>query len=213
MWTVTMAAVHDDWVAGQRFSRFLNHLQKAFKEWKWGGVRVTEIHPGGHGLHWHLLVDIRLPVDIVRRVGACYGIGRVQVARVKQAKGVNYLAKYLSKRGPRAFGPRGGPGRRWASFGAVKKTRVKDVEWESPCKTHRQGKGYGYLSWDAELRLRQAWKYGAATFDRCYRLEQTGRNCMLVVQGQVRVDDDDPWGAMVRKPDWPTWMAAAHDPF
>jgi len=98
-WTVTFAVLHDDWEASRLFSAFLNNLRQEVGRTGWGGLRVVELHKE-HGVHYHLLVTERLAVDLVRRIGRCYGIGRIQVARVWESEyteAINYLAKYLSK--------------------------------------------------------------------------------------------------------------------
>src|SRR5262245_50167229 len=94
-WTFTFYELQADYVAMKRFRAFLNHLQKVFKDCKWGGVRVAELHKD-HGVHFHALINRRLPVEIVRNVAKCYGMGRIHV-KVADKGAAKYLTKYLWK--------------------------------------------------------------------------------------------------------------------
>src|ERR1039458_3082986 len=68
-WTFTFSVIHSDWDGSALFREFLNHLRMVLGG-DWGGVRVVELHKE-HGVHYHALVNRRLAVDIVRRVGSC----------------------------------------------------------------------------------------------------------------------------------------------
>lgn len=77
------------------------------------GVRVYELHPGGHGVHMHVVTDRFAPVRKVRAFLRlkCPEIGRIHVCRVS---GGAYVCKYLHKaqRGDSLKGVR-----LWAWFG------------------------------------------------------------------------------------------------
>jgi len=91
------------------------------------GVRVYELHPGGHGLHIHLVTGRRHDVRIVREFSQKNGFGRIHVKPIP-AVSADYVAKYLtkSKREPALKGRR-----LWSCLG-FQGSRVKDVEIDSP---------------------------------------------------------------------------------
>lgn len=162
-WTFTFYRVHPDWEASQRFTRFLNHLQKVTDK-GWGGLRVAELHKE-HGLHFHALVNGRIAIDFVRRVGKCYGIGRVHVCKA-DVKSAAYLAKYLSKqkRGPKT--KTGRNMRRWGAFGNVKQhaSRVSDLVNDSPMWVYRREHKLPFLSYGKERVLWLCWERGPEVF-------------------------------------------------
>lgn len=102
------------------------------------GLRVFELHPGGHGLHVHVatsdIFDIREIIPICKRLGW----GKVFVCEwdddIEQAG--RYMSKYLTKQVQmwQGMGLKGV--RWWASFGKcgnkpIDHVRVKDVEIQS----------------------------------------------------------------------------------
>lgn len=193
-WTVTFSTLHADWECAALFRSFLNHLREVMGRTGWGGVRVSELHQE-HGVHYHLLVTERLAADLVRRVGRCHGIGWVKVKMVYDIKGaIDYLIKYLHKQ---KEGPKTQPrrkittavwsigfanallivasdyerqrnGRRWASFGDIRRTRVKDVECDSPMWRFRKQHNLPFLTYRAEVILNRAWLMGEASFKSCW---------------------------------------------
>jgi len=99
-WTFTFKEVFNDQIAASRCGHFLTRLKKRFGFFS--GVRVFEIHPGGHGLHCHLIMNRRLPAAEVWRIAGKTGLGRVDVVKVVPGTEMDsalYLAKYLSKGG------------------------------------------------------------------------------------------------------------------
>lgn len=108
------------------------------------GLRVSELHRS-HGIHFHCLLDRRVPVDrmikIWRGSGRLTGhnryldFGRWSVSVCSQETAA-YLAKYLSKeyRDRFSFGHR----RRWGAIGGYRCTRVKDVECISDASKNRE---------------------------------------------------------------------------
>jgi len=61
------------------------------------GVRVIERHKSGR-IHWHAIVNKRLPIDHMLKIGRPLGIGRMGVKEVwKTAGAIDYLAEYLRK--------------------------------------------------------------------------------------------------------------------
>jgi len=153
-WTITFACVQDDWVASKKWRAFLNHLRQVIGR-GWGGLRVTELHKE-HGVHFHMLVTERLAVDLVRRVGRCHGIGRIQVCKADSGSG-DYMAKYLSKTREGALTETGRQARRWAKFGEVKHTRVSDVVCDSPMWRLRHERKWVWTSYSGEHLLNRYW--------------------------------------------------------
>jgi len=153
-WTVTFPVLHSDWVCSKRWSAFLKHLQNLVGK-GWGGLRVTELHRD-HGVHFHFLCTERLAVDLVRRVGRCHGIGRIQVCRADSETG-GYMAKYLSKRDGGAKTESGRGARRWAAFGDIEHTRVRDVEVITPQWSFRRNRGLSRLAYAIEVPLSRVW--------------------------------------------------------
>jgi hypothetical protein len=123
-WTFTFKRVMPDWwypVAWKRFCTDLHNHYHGFCQ----GLRVIEIHPGGHGLHYHAILDARLSVHIVRRFGNRVGMGRVQV-EVATVGAAEYLAKYLAKRNFLTKGMR-----KWGTIGGFKAVKARDVVIDS----------------------------------------------------------------------------------
>lgn len=91
------------------------------------GVRVYELHPGGHGLHIHVITSGRHDVRAVRHFAELSGFGRIHVKPLA-ASGADYVAKYLTKarRSPELKGRR-----LWACLG-FKGAKVRDCELDSP---------------------------------------------------------------------------------
>jgi len=162
-WTFTFRECLPHWEALQQFRKFLNRLR-----WQiggdWSGVRVAELHPGGHGVHFHCLINRRLDVNRLRKIGSWLGLGRmlVEVADQNPEGCSNYLAKYLSKskQGPRCESGR--MARRWACFGPRRRTRVSDLVNESPYWVFRRGMSLFWLGFRFEVFLPKCWDYGEA---------------------------------------------------
>lgn len=99
------------------------------------GVRVFELHPGGHGLHVHLVTSGFFRVSAVRHYCRLHGFGRVEVKRCKAGdvgKVAGYMSKYLAKQ-LRDFKDFSLKGMRWyATFGNLPdKVRISDVKTTS----------------------------------------------------------------------------------
>ena len=60
------------------------------------GVRVYEIHPGGHGLHIHVVTNRRFDVRVIRGICEKHGFGRINVVRIPVDRG-KYISKYITK--------------------------------------------------------------------------------------------------------------------
>lgn len=126
-WTFTFKKVYADWVYSYAFSAFYRDLSNRFGHMLLG-VRVVEPHKS-HGLHYHALLNQRIPMDLVRRIGSQYGIGICWVEKADFGS-VHYLAKYLSK--SKRKGQRLYKGiKRWATVGGFVGTRVRKMIVES----------------------------------------------------------------------------------
>lgn len=121
MWTFTFVEVIPSWWALSAWDKLKTALRLYYGRIQ--GIRVTELHKE-HGVHFHVLINKRMSVQAVRRIGARYGFGRIHVTRADVGAG-KYLAKYLTKEEalPTA-------GRKWATFG-MDGTRVRDIQVDS----------------------------------------------------------------------------------
>jgi len=123
-WTITWRETLCDWQYPRLFHGFMRDLRKKLKT-NFCGLRVVEPHKS-HGLHYHMLLDTRIPVDLVRKIGGKYGIGRVHVC-IANPTAKMYLAKYLMKSNPdKLHGPR-----RWWRVGTWDHTPCNRIVVES----------------------------------------------------------------------------------
>jgi len=130
-WTFTFPAVYDPRDAGGFWRDFCRELRRSLG---FRGVRVFELHPGGHGLHIHVFTPDYQDVNAVRDIAHRFGFGRLHVEKwgiLDAEKAAQYMCKYVSKdcnvwKGWQLKGMRW-----WATFGMYDKIRVKDVEVDS----------------------------------------------------------------------------------
>lgn len=125
-WTFTFTEVLNDWVYPVRWERFTHDLVWKIYGGRLAGLRVIEIHKD-HGLHYHALLNKRVWVRIVRRIGKRYGIGRVSVAKADWGS-ATYLAKYLDKKRFTTTTRIA----RWHSVGMFEAVHKNDIEVISP---------------------------------------------------------------------------------
>jgi len=159
MWTFTFPKVVADEIAMKCWNHLNSSLKYKFRSsGEIPGVKTVEVHPGGHGLHFHALIARRLPVHEVRRLAIKAGFGRIHVQKCKRGA-AEYCAKYLTKKDD---GLKKGT-RRWGMIGGFKGTRVKDIIVESElaenCRRVRQVLGF----WSREVFIyinRHTAKYG-----------------------------------------------------
>jgi len=119
LWTLTFSDVVDYKTAMARLRSF---TKQASRRLGLSGLRVVEVHPGGHGLHFHLLCRVFVPVQIMRRLTARAGFGRIHVCRI-EAKKASYTTKHFAKQ--KRLGWLKGK-RLWGSFG-FDHCRVRDI--------------------------------------------------------------------------------------
>jgi len=137
LWTFTFAKVYPDSWCGNMHRNLVRCLGDDAKAGKLGkngfaGVRVTEVHPGGHGIHFHWVVRGKMPLGRVRQRARQCGFGFVFIARDERGRfrrvdvgAAGYVAKYLNK-GDKLAGVRS-----WACIGAYNGTKTVDIEFDS----------------------------------------------------------------------------------
>lgn len=91
LWTFTLPVVLLPREAARMWQKLQRDLVRSLGMY---GVRVFEAHPGGHGLHVHMVVSGRYDVNKVRAICLKHGWGRINVIRVSHP---GYVAKYLTK--------------------------------------------------------------------------------------------------------------------
>lgn len=138
-WTFTFVKKMPDAFYSYHWKGFIRDVLRLYRDDRpLYGVKVTEPHRRAHpgsvwrGLHYHCVVNHRIPVGEVRRIGKRYGIGRVQVSRVYDVSGVSgYLGKYLRKsfRSSQKLSP---GIHRWSCLGGFDGVRVNAIHWDTP---------------------------------------------------------------------------------
>lgn len=138
LWTLTTAESLPDSYYGNMHSVVMRNMGTAARNGlipaNWGGVRVVEVHPGGHGLHYHWVMRGRMDISVVRGITTRAGFGRINIAqnpnktvRVVDEGAAAYLVKYLMKKGDKPMGAR-----RWACIGTYEGVKTRDVIFDSP---------------------------------------------------------------------------------
>lgn len=129
-WTFTFKEVYCDWQYPPLFKRILLDVGYHFIGSDNGGLqglRVVERHVM-HGLHYHLLINERIPIELLKRLGRRYGLGRVSVRKANQGDAF-YLAKYLTKEKEK-FWAGGGVQlhtKRWSGVGGFRGPKKNDI--------------------------------------------------------------------------------------
>jgi len=146
-WTFTFEDALPPREASRRWDRFSVALRRKYTTLR--GVRVYEWHPGhigavtddgnlishSHGLHIHLVANLWLPVDQVRKIAKRCGFGRIHVKRIDDLTNPDriacYVAKYLRK-GLSDRHPCLKNMRLWANWANWKGTKCKDIVKYTP---------------------------------------------------------------------------------
>lgn len=147
-WTFTFKKAVGDREIGKRWHLFQRDIIRLWHG-NIGGLRVFEVHPGGHGLHVHLLVNRRVSIHEVLRLTRRHHTGRVGVRKAVPGDS-EYLSKYLAKDGP----PLAKGIRRWQTFGILRRVPVRGIIVESSEANHirlNRRANPGKISW-AEFR-------------------------------------------------------------
>jgi hypothetical protein len=108
--------------------KFWTAAQSRFRQKRLlSGLRAFEMHPGGHGLHIHVITEEWTDVSDIRKVwtgkATDFQGGRIHVKRIPATE-ANYIAPYLTKhKRPEAL--KGA--RMWAKVGVFDAEKVKDI--------------------------------------------------------------------------------------
>lgn len=210
-WTLTFAeAQHDCDQVYASWHRFLNAAKKSRFLPDLVGLRVFELHPGGHGIHVHFITPCYLKVQHVRRIAQKAGFGRIHVIPWEGTpEGIaGYVGKYMSKakheaelKGRRVYGV----------FGlGDRTTRQSDIEVESSYGHIWRGvaasvPGFSSMPWEVRSGLVKAavvrWqgleeplpaRDYAANLVQCPTIETdslTGTNAELLLQLERMLDE------------------------
>jgi len=96
-WTFTFPDRVGPRTALQRWNVLRGALRREFPQLK--GIRVIEMHPGGHGAHIHMVTNCYMRVERVRLLALAREFGRIHVklwiGEVEDA--ANNLSQYVSK--------------------------------------------------------------------------------------------------------------------
>lgn len=132
MWTFTFVSVpiSDAYAMGD-WHMLHRRIIKIFPDLR--GLRVCELHRS-HGIHFHVLINRRIPIDRVKRL--CWGNGnitgknrRLDFGRIHVVKAnlnaAQYMAKYLTKQYTTENNFRR---RRWGSVGGFDSYKKNEIE-------------------------------------------------------------------------------------
>jgi len=161
MWTFTFATTPwNDKQAMELWRRFMG--VDVVREWPLvRGLRVAELHKRElhfnctHGIHFHALLNMRLPVERVKLFARRHGFGLIDCRVCDNAGAGYYLSKYLWKDDEMPFGCR-----RWGVINGFRACKVRDVEYETEFtrnravlfgKTQTSFKGCVQLRWLTDL--------------------------------------------------------------
>lgn len=131
LWTVTSPEVMPDTWFSRAHSQFLTNVKDYSRQHKfpstWGGVRVFEPHPAGHGLHSHLVLRGYMQWHFMAECCRKAGLGRISVhPEAVTPRVAGYLANYLNKDKGRLVGCR-----KWACVGSYSGELCRDIQFES----------------------------------------------------------------------------------
>lgn len=128
-WTFTFIECMPDWYYPNCWKGFARELHNQYGG-TIKGLRVIEMHPDGHGLHFHCLINQRVSCGHLRKIGARFGLGRNHVRMSKDAeRDIEYCAKYLAKQIRRPFYAKM---QKWGTIGGFRGVRLKDIRIDSP---------------------------------------------------------------------------------
>jgi hypothetical protein len=125
LWTFTFTEATSAKDAGRCWNKLL--LYAARNKIKFKGLKVYEKHPGGHGIHIHMVTPEYYNVNDIRPLAEAAGFGRIHAKRISSSR-AGYVLKYVRK-GLRK-GIEGLEGvRKWSVFGDAREwaTRKKDI--------------------------------------------------------------------------------------
>lgn len=216
-WTLTCPdEVHDPREFSYRWNKLRTRLMKEFPQLR--GLRVYEYHPGGHGIHMHLVVNCFLPAAKMWRICAAAGFGHIDVRKCDgDAEDVaRYLTKYITKagteewHGTRVFGTFGWKGTQ---------TRLRDIEVTTAYGTIWRGLaaslvGFSSALWFAKVEATEAmyadWVRSEAEDPAAYIADRLGYpttiQTLSVEDMRARADE---WAAEIECKQWDREMRRA----
>lgn len=194
-WTFTFTEVHHDWHYPMRWKGFITEIGHIYGGYICG-LRVLEAHKE-HGLHYHALINRRIAIQFVLRIGKKHGIGRVDVFGPVKMSSAFYLAKYLTKRGPKLFGVH-----RWGTIGCFRHVRVHDVQIITPyTKARKRIVGDTRIPIGWEHLLRTAFElHGPRRMRITYKLLRDGKLASAAASVTRLVEITDKGGIRTRCP-------------
>lgn len=146
-WTFTFidTPISDEY-ANEDWALFHYRLRKVFPRLR--GLRVTELHRS-HGIHYHALVNMRIPIERVKRLARGSGrltgdnryldFGRMSVTKC-DLNTAHYLIKYFNKTYAKSYQLYSG--RRWGTIGLKRGeawyVQCRDVVYETDCLRNRR---------------------------------------------------------------------------
>lgn len=186
LWTLTFKKTYPDSWCGNMHRNLIRHLVADSKAGRTGakafaGVRVTEVHPDGHGIHFHWVIKGKLSLGCVRKRAKQCGFGHVFIARDGSNRfrqidvgAAGYLCKYLTK-GDRLAGIRS-----WSCIGDYDGVKTKDIEFDSPdSRVFRQAYAASKLAGSPQSLCFQS----AVLAQRKYNHEADSRECITSIRG------------------------------
>jgi len=187
-WTFTFKHVWPDWWYPPAWNGFAKEVRNLYGQFCCG-MRVIEIHPGGHGLHYHLLVNKRMSIHFIKRIGAKWGMGRISVNRIPADRGcVIYLSKYLGK----DFAGKLHGVKRWGTFGGFHHVKYKNIIIESDYMTCRRKHLPNKILIGYEELLRRAFEiHGEPGFIKCLNRIKNGHiaSACVMVSSNVAITE------------------------
>lgn len=139
LWTFTCAQVVPDNYFGNMHRSLIRNINDCARRQtpkssdggtipkNWGGVRVFELHPKGHGIHAHWVVRGYMPWELMQKAALKSGLGKiVHVDPEPVSIGTAYyLSKYMTKE-EKLRGVR-----QWSNIGTYEGIGKRDVVVES----------------------------------------------------------------------------------
>jgi len=148
-WTFTFIDVPiNDELANDDWHTLHHRMRRVWPNLK--GLKVTELHRS-HGIHYHALVNMRIPIERVKRLargsGALFGdkryldFGRMEVKRCDR-DAVAYLTSYLRKGYKAKYNVYAG--RRWGTIGGFAATHCRDIVYDHLAIRNREAMFGGF---------------------------------------------------------------------
>jgi hypothetical protein len=98
-WTFTFKETYHIWQYMPLWDVFVKALERIANEPNLMGMRVVQMHPGGHGLHFHCLInqwlDARQVWRLCRRLKM--GCDAIHLKNKDWREGVKYLCRYMTR--------------------------------------------------------------------------------------------------------------------